>query len=39
MITVENGFDADKIHYTGVGTSPEAYIDMLDAKYPDRTDS
>jgi len=37
MITVENGFDEDKIHYTGVSVSPEAYIDMLDAKYPDRS--
>lgn len=32
VITKENGFD--KIHYTGVGSSPYSLIEELDAKYP-----
>lgn len=31
LITLENGFD--KIHDLPIGSSPLAYIDMLDAKY------
>lgn len=34
LITHENGFE--KIHMLDPGTSPQAYIDMLDAKYPDK---
>jgi len=34
MITKENGFE--KIHTLDVGTSPHAYIEMLDAQKPDR---
>jgi hypothetical protein len=34
MITPENGFE--KIHNLEPGMSPHAYIDMLDAKYPDK---
>jgi hypothetical protein len=34
LITNENGFT--KIHELEVGMSPHAYIDMLDAKYPDK---
>ena len=32
LITKENGFS--KIHYAGVGCSPNSLIDELDAKYP-----
>ena len=32
LITKENGFE--KIHSLEPGISPDAYIDMLDAKYP-----
>jgi hypothetical protein len=35
MITVENGFAADKITLLDKGTSPHNAIDVLDAKYPD----
>jgi hypothetical protein len=34
MITPENGFS--NITMCGIGTSPHAYIEMLDAKYPDK---
>lgn len=34
MITKENGFS--KIHNLEPGISPHAYIDMLDAQYPDK---
>lgn len=34
LITKENGFE--KIHMLDVGTSPHAYIEMLDAEKPDR---
>ena len=34
LITDKNGFT--KIHELEVGVSPHAYIDMLDAKYPDK---
>jgi len=34
LITAENGFT--KIHNLEPGISPHAYIDMLDAKYPDK---
>lgn len=34
LITVENGFDADKITMLDRGTSPHHAIDVLDAKYP-----
>ena len=34
LITKENGFS--KIHNLEPGISPHAYIDMLDAKYPDK---
>lgn len=34
LITEENGFS--KIHNLEPGISPHAYIDMLDAKYPDK---
>lgn len=34
LITSENGFD--KIHELEPGISPDAYIDMLDAQYPDK---
>ena len=34
LITVENGFEADKIHMLDRGTSPHHAIDVLDAKYP-----
>ena len=34
LITKENGFE--KIHNLEPGISPHAYIDMLDAKYPDK---
>lgn len=33
VITKENGFE--KIHYTGVGSSPFSLIEKLDAEYPD----
>jgi hypothetical protein len=36
LITVENGFAADKIHMLDIGTSPHHAIEVLDAKYPDR---
>ena len=36
LITVENGFEADKIHMLDIGTSPHHAIEVLDAKYPDR---
>lgn len=35
LITVENGFEPDKIHMLDRGTSPLHAIDVLDAKYPD----
>jgi hypothetical protein len=35
LITKENGFT--KIHDLEPGISPMAYIDMLDAAYPDKT--
>ena len=35
LITIGNGFE--KIHNLEVGVSPFAYIDHLDAQYPDRT--
>jgi hypothetical protein len=34
LITKENGFS--KVHDLEPGLSPLAYIDMLDAKYPDK---
>jgi len=34
LITEENGFD--EIHELPPGTSPAAYIDALDAKYPNK---
>ena len=34
LITVENGFDADKITMLDKGTSPHHAIDVIDAKYP-----
>lgn len=34
LITKENGFE--KIHNLEPGISPHAYINMLDAKYPDK---
>lgn len=34
LITKENGFE--KIHMLERGMSPLAYIDMLDAQYPDK---
>jgi hypothetical protein len=34
LITVDNGFDADKITMLDRGTSPHHAIDVLDAKYP-----
>jgi hypothetical protein len=34
LITKENGFE--KIHYTGVGGSPESLITEIDSKYPDK---
>ena len=34
MITPENGFE--NISMAGIGTSPHAYIEMLDAKYPSK---
>ncbi|HET8688268.1 MAG TPA: hypothetical protein VFM18_16750 [Methanosarcina sp.] len=34
LITEENGFD--KVHTLEPGMSPLAYIDHLDAKYPDK---
>ena len=34
IITKENGFNEDDIHYTKVGESPLSYIEKLDAKYP-----
>ena len=34
LITPENGFG--KIHNLEPGMSPHAYIDMLDAQYPDK---
>ena len=37
LITVENGFDEDKIHMLERGTSPLHAIDVLDAKYPDKS--
>lgn len=36
LITTENGFSEDKIHTLKPGISPHAYINMLDAKYPDK---
>lgn len=36
LITVENGFQSDKIHMLDKGTSPLHAIDVLDAKYPDK---
>lgn len=34
LITKENGFKAENIHYSGIGGSPFSVIDELDAKYP-----
>ena len=34
LITKENGFD--KIHYTGIGSSPFSLIEKLDIKYPNK---
>jgi hypothetical protein len=34
MVTKENGFT--KIHDLGPGESPLAYIDEIDAQYPDK---
>lgn len=34
MVNEENGFD--KIHVLEPGTSPAAYIEQLDAEYPDK---
>jgi len=34
LITVENGFDV--VHELEPGTSPAAYIEILDAEYPDK---
>lgn len=36
LITEANGFDPEKIVTLEPGISPNAYIDMLDAKYPDK---
>lgn len=36
LITVENGFSADKITMLDIGVSPYHAIDVMDAKYPDR---
>lgn len=36
MITNENGFSDDKIHWLEPGMSPHAYVEMLDEKYPDK---
>ena len=36
MITESNGFEAQYIHTLEVGESPEGYIALLDAKYPDK---
>lgn len=37
LITTENGFKLENIHYSGIGCSPFSVIDDLDAKYPDKT--
>ena len=34
IITKENGFE--DIYYTGVGVSPQSYIEKLDSQYPDK---
>ena len=34
LVTLENGFD--KVHDLEPGISPLAYIEMLDAQYPDK---
>lgn len=34
MVTLENGFS--KVHQPEPGTSPHAYIEMLDSKYPNK---
>lgn len=34
LINSKNGFKDENIHYTGIGSSPMSYIDMLDSKYP-----
>ncbi len=36
LITPENGFK--NITLLDIGTSPHAYIEILDAKYPDKTE-
>jgi hypothetical protein len=36
LITVENGFQPDKIHLLDIGTSPTLAIEFLDSKYPDK---
>lgn len=36
LITVENGFLADKITMLDKGTSPHNAIDVIDSKYPDK---
>ena len=36
LITVENGFAADKITMLNKGVSPNWAIDAIDAKYPDQ---
>lgn len=36
LITVENGFAADKITMLDRGTSPHNAIDVIDAQYPDK---
>jgi hypothetical protein len=36
LITVQNGFAADKITMLDKGTSPHHAIDVMDARYPDR---
>ncbi len=36
LITVENGFQPDKIHLLDRGTSPHLAIEYLDSKYPDK---
>jgi len=34
LVSLENGFN--KVHNLDAGTSPHAYIEMLDAQYPDK---
>ena len=38
LITLEKGFDEEKIHTLEPGISPLHFIDQLDSEYPDKDD-